>query len=399
MRVHADSKTDRVGANAINTETRSAPPASQPMPRLVVVGPTPPPFHGVAVMTVHLLDALARLDALAGHVNTRDPRPVETIGRLDAQNVWLGITHTWRLWRALKRERGAGVHISISQGTWGLVRDALLVLVVRLERRALYVQLHGGGLIEFYATSSRFVRWLVRVVMAQAHQAWVLTPQLRGQFDGLVAPQRVCCVPNVVEDPRSRRHAMRPARRAKAELRVLYLGNLLPEKGCFDVVRAVRRLADHSRDWEVHMVGSGSPDVERRLRGEIAALPAHAGRVQALGALTGEAKRQQYEWADVFVYPTRYPAEGQPLVLLEALGAGLPIVTTRWAGIPETILDQRVGLLVDPGDDHALATALRRLADDPGLRESLGAAARSHYENRFRPERLVRDLEIVLRGG
>ncbi|MGN6869082.1 MAG: glycosyltransferase family 4 protein [Solirubrobacteraceae bacterium] len=345
-------------------------------------------------MTVHLLDALAQLDALAGHVDTRDPRPVATIGRLDAQNVWLGLRHTGQLWRLLRRDREAAVHISISQGRWGLLRDALLVLVARLERRALYVQLHGGGLSDFYASSSGFVRWLVRVVLAQADQAWALTPGLRAQFDGLVAPQRVCCVPNVVEDPGSR---SRRARRTAGKLRILFVGNLLPEKGCLEVVRAIRLLGEVSRDWEVRVVGAGSPDVERCLRGEIAALPAHAAHVHALGSLTGDAKLRQYEWADVFVYPTRYPAEGQPLVLLEALGAGLPIVTTRWAGIPETVLDQRVGLLVDPGDERALASALRRLAEDPELRERLGAAARSHYESRFRPERLLRDLESVLK--
>lgn len=369
------------------------------LPRLVVVGPTPPPFHGVAVMTVHLVNALTQLDALAGHVDTRDPRPLATMGRLDAQNVRLGISHAWRLWRVLKRERGAGVHMSISQGEWGLLRDACLVLVVRLERRALYVQLHGGGLTDFYASSSRFVRWLVRVVLAQADQAWALTPGLRAQFDGLVAPQRVCCIPNVVEDPGGRPYTLRRARHTTGELRVLYVGNLLPEKGCFDVVRAVRRLGEVSRGWEVRVVGSGSPDVERRLHEEIATLPAHAAQVHALGSLTGDDKRRQYEWADVFVYPTYYPAEGQPLVLLEALGAGLPIVTTRWAGIPETVLDQRVGLLVDPGDADALAKTLRRLADDSELRERLGAAARRHYEISFRPDRLVRDLEIVLKGA
>lgn len=367
--------------------------SSKTVPRLVVVGPTPPPFHGVAVMTVQLLRALEQLDALAGHVDTRDPRPVATIGRLDLQNIWLGMRHAWELWRVLDRESDAGVHMSISQGTWGLARDAVLAAVVRLKRRTLYVQLHGAGLAEFYASSPRLLRWLIRAILGQAHQAWALTPQLRAQFDGLVPPERVCFVPNVVDDFSG---ASRRAPRNGSGFRILYLSNLLPEKGCFEVVRTVRRLGARSRGWEVRIVGSGSAHVERSLRGEIAALPADCADVRMLGQQAGEAKRQQYEWADVFVYPTQYPPEGQPLVLLEALGAGLPVVSTRWAAIPETILDGQVGILVEPGDDSAFAMALVRLADDPELRAKLGGAARSHYEAGFRPERLVRDLEMVL---
>ncbi len=350
-------------------------------------------------MTVHLLSALAQLDVLAGHVDTRDSRPLATIGRLDVQNVWLGMRHAARLWRLLTHEPEAGVHISMSQGKWGLIRDAVLVLVVRVRRRALYVQLHGAGLADFYGSASGFVRWLVRAVLSEAQQAWALTPTLQAQFDGLVPPQRVWCVPNVVEDAWSGPMPARRAERTDGEFRILYLGNLLPQKGCFDVVRAVGRLGPISGDWEVRIVGAGSHDVERRLRREIAALPAGAARVRAVGQLTGDAKRRQYEWADVFVYPTRYPAEGQPLVLLEALSAGLPIVTTRWAGIPETVLDGLVGILVEPGDGEGLTMALRRLADDPELRARLGAAGRSHYESSFRPERLVRDLEMILKGA
>lgn len=364
--------------------------------RLVVVGPTPPPFHGVAVMTVQLLRALEQLDALAGHLDTRDPRPLATIGRLDPQNVWLGTRHAWRLWRLLRHQPDADVHISISQGKWGLVRDAVLVAVVRLEGRALYVQLHGAGLAEFYTSSSRFLRWLVRATLGQARQAWALTPNLRAQFDGLVPPQRVFCVPNVVDDPGGGAWTFR---RNGSGFRILFLSNLLPEKGCFDVVRAVRRLGPTSAGWEVRMVGSGSAAVERSLRREITALPAGCAYVHLLGQLAGDAKRRQYEWADVFVYPSRYPAEGQPLVLLEALSAGLPIVSTRWAGIPETVLDGQVGILVDPGDEVALAQVLLHLAYAPDLRAKMGAAARSHYEAGFRPERLVRDLEMVLEGA
>jgi glycosyltransferase involved in cell wall biosynthesis len=372
-------------------------PGAGSLVRLVVVGPSPPPVHGVAVMTGQLLAALRKLGVCAGHVDTRDPRPVTTIGHLDIRNVTLGLRHAWQLDRMLSRNRDAAVHISVSQGTWGFLRDAVLVAVVCLRRRQLYVQLHGGGLSEFHQHSSPPMRWLIETVLRQAFQAWALTPTLCSQFEGLVSANRVRCVPNVVDDPLG---GEQPAQSAEQQritgLRVLHLANMLPEKGCFDVLAALRLLGEESNGWEVRLVGPAGSDVEQRLRQEIAALPEKGAHVSLVGGLTGDAKIEQYLWADIFVYPTRYPPEGQPLVLLEALGTGLPVVATRWAGIPDTIIDEREGVLVEPGDEHALAVALARLSREPELRRALAVGARARYEACYRPDRLVRDLAKAL---
>lgn len=90
--------------------------------------------------------------------------------------------------------------------------------------------------------------------------------------------------------------------------------------------------------------------------------------MELVGTRTGAAKAREFAWADVFAFPTRYRNEGQPLVVLEALAAGLPIVTTRHRGIPETVRGGREALLVEPGDVEGLALALVRMAADPDLR-------------------------------
>jgi glycosyltransferase involved in cell wall biosynthesis len=369
-------------------------------PKLIVVGPSPPPFHGVSVMTLKLIDALRELGAFAGHLDTRDPRPVDTIGRLDIRNVLLGFQHAWQLNGLLRRRPdAAGVHICVSQARWGFLRDAVLVGIVRARRRRLYLHLHGGLLAQFYRREIAPMRWLLRTVLGQAYQGWVLTPSLRSQLDGLVSPERVRCIPNVVDDPLAERSRRLPTDdRKDAGLRVLYLSNLLPEKGCFDLLAALRLLGSESTGWEVRLVGSAAPEVERRLRRVIAALPEDAARVTLVGELTGDLKNGQYEWADIFVLPTRYPPEGQPLVVLEAMGAGLPVLSTRWSGIPDTVEDECEGLLVEPGDERALAAALQRLADEPELRRALGSAARARYERSYRPSRLTRDLAEALGG-
>ncbi|MGH3020372.1 MAG: glycosyltransferase, partial [Gaiellaceae bacterium] len=75
--------------------------------------------------------------------------------------------------------------------------------------------------------------------------------------------------------------------------------------------------------------------------------------------------------------------EGIPVVLMEAMASGVPVVASGISGIPELVDDGVSGLLVPPGDSRALARALRRLHDDPGLRERLAGAGREKVEREF----------------
>jgi glycosyltransferase involved in cell wall biosynthesis len=104
-----------------------------------------------------------------------------------------------------------------------------------------------------------------------------------------------------------------------------------------------------------------------------------SGRVTFLG--WRDDVRAQLESVDVLVLPSRY--EGLPLVVLEAMLAGVPVVATEVGGLRECIEPERTGVLVPPGDPRALAAALRRLLGDADRRERLAAAAREEAVRRF----------------
>ncbi len=371
-------------------------PQGAPTPVFVVVGPTPPPIHGVAAMTLEIIRGLGDMGRLGAHVDTSDRRPLDTIGRLDVTNVFLAVKHSWRLSRTIAHQPNAIVYIPLSQGRWGFVRDTVFVAIAKLHARRVILHLHGGYFKNFYLHSSVVLRWLVRFVLGQAHEVWALTPSLQSQFAGLVDDELVRCVENVVPDPLAGADLSPWSAPPSSRFRLLYLANLLPEKGCFDLLAALALLGRAGRDWDVRVVGPAAPDVSFRIQREVARLPADGPSVQLLGQSHGTEKHHQYQWADAFVYPTFYPFEGQPLVLLEALGAGLPIVSTWHAGIPETVRHDIEGLLVAPRDVEGLAAALRRLAEEDATRTRFAHAARARYESAYAPGRLSRDLTAAL---
>jgi glycosyltransferase involved in cell wall biosynthesis len=171
---------------------------------------------------------------------------------------------------------------------------------------------------------------------------------------------------------------------ARDEVRLLTVSRIDPRKGLRVLPAVVERLLANGRRVSLDIVGPrvGSPgEVEADAICEDAARRGVADRVRLLGPVALDRLLPLYGGYDVFVLPTR-PGEGIPRVLLEAMTAGLPVVTTAVAGIPSLVEHERNGLLVESPSDETLAAAIDRLIGDGALRRRLIAngydTARAH---------------------
>lgn len=153
-------------------------------------------------------------------------------------------------------------------------------------------------------------------------------------------------------------------------LRLLFIGRLAPGKGVHDLPQIDRELTRRGVDVRWTIVGDGPERDALRV-----AWPA-SDRVYHAGSVAKDAIVRIAASHDLFVLPTR--AEGLPLVVLEAMAAGLvPIVSDLPSGIPELVLPGDTGFRPAIGDIAAFADAIARLAADPPLLERMSAASRS----------------------
>jgi L-malate glycosyltransferase len=195
-----------------------------------------------------------------------------------------------------------------------------------------------------------------------------------------VRPEHITVIPNGVDA------AAFPVRTPRSRLRrIVTVANLRPEKAHDVLMDAAALVLDRYPDAEFWCVGGGV------LSGVVPAEAKRRGltRMKFLGhrddvpAILVE--------ADIFALPSR--SEAMPNGVIEAMAAGLPIVSTHVGGIPELITTGESGLLVRPDDAAALATALLALMDDPALAAACGEAARRRIEERFSFERMVTAFE------
>jgi starch synthase len=163
---------------------------------------------------------------------------------------------------------------------------------------------------------------------------------------------------------------------------ILFIGNDFERKGGMVLLDAFRR------------VRAVFPEARLQLVGVSPTLTEQPG-VQILGRVNDRARISAlYADASVFVVPSFF--DPYPLVALEAMAFGLPVITTRQMGTPEMIVDGATGLLVEPGDAGALAAALVRVLSDSAEAARLGSAARRDVESRFTWDAVVDRMAPVL---
>ncbi|MDB9528197.1 glycosyltransferase family 4 protein [Oscillatoria sp. CS-180] len=150
---------------------------------------------------------------------------------------------------------------------------------------------------------------------------------------------------------------------------LLYVGRLAAMKGLPVLFEAMDKLKDQLPDLKLTVVGDGGE------RSDIEAIAQEldlSDRIDFVGYKSQTEVREYLQTADIFVLPSF--AEGVPVVLMEAMAAGVPVLTTRIAGVPELVTHNESGWLVPPGDTVALADGLKMLVNDAALRNQFGKA-------------------------
>lgn len=187
---------------------------------------------------------------------------------------------------------------------------------------------------------------------------------------------------------------------ADGPLRIVCVGTLHEVKGQAHLVEACRLLRERGIAVRCRFIGEGEDRAELEARIAAAGL---AGQLELLGAATGPEVAAQLRDAHVLVAPSVPTAggkrEGIPVVLMEAMSSGLPVVASDLSGIPELVVDGVAGILTPPGDAAAIADALARLAADPDLRAALGEAGRRRIEEEFDVRRSVERLLEHMAAG
>lgn len=356
---------------------------------LIVIGPLPPPYHGVTVSTsLVLANDLLREHFDVVHLDTSDTRHATTIGRWDTTNVVLGLRAAARLAVLVSTRRRGVVYLPLSQNAPAFLRDSLFVHLASLGRWRAAAHLRGGEFDRLYREQPWLFRRWMRFTLARIDSMGVMGETLRTLFAAFLPTDRVAVVANgtppIPRDGVERERGL-----------VVFLSNMRRRKGIFEALEAATIVLEHNAN--ARFVFAGTVEAED-VRAELAKRAANAGgRLEVLPSVSGDEKRRLLLRADVVLFPPILP-EGHPRVILEALAVGAPIVTTDRGTIAETVRDGVDGFVLPEADPEALAERVLLLLEDDQLHSRMAASAHERYRERYTQEVADRRLAEWLAG-
>lgn len=299
--------------------------------KVILIGQFPPPIHGLSKALETLYQTKLNTTFVFDKINlTKNSRFLINIFKLLFSNADL-------------------YYLTISQSKVGNIRDLFLLLIVKAKKKKYVVHLHGGY---YRKMVEEDLNWFQRRInykfMNGATAAIVLGDSLKYHFQGMIPEKRIHVVPNCVDDAylmgdRNFENKVKQVEGEKTK-HILYLSNMISTKGYLEVLK----LAKYDTGGHFYYDFAGkfySKSDEANFKNYI--IKNHMqDRVVYHGIVMGNDKMELLKAGYIFMLPTWYPKEGQPISILEAMGNGLAIVSTKHAGIPDIVENGVNGILL-----------------------------------------------------
>ena len=354
--------------------------------KVIAMVQLPPPMHGAARMNRLAVDALAKEFDL--HViDMRFARTLSDINRFSLRKVWRALWLGLCLIRALPGAKA--LYICFAPSGFAYYRDAFYVLLAKLFRVPAILHLHGRGLPAMRHSTCAA---LFQKSVFNRQTVILLGESLRPELDSLN------CNPVIISNCLSHTAFVPVPTKpwvAHDPVRLLWVSNLFHAKGIETLIAACAILRTQQIACDLTIAGAEGDMNKADL---IALLDHYQMRTTTtwLGAVSETRRLAAFKNADLFVFPSHYTNEAQPLVVLEAMAANVPVITSDIATLPEFVRDGETGRLCATKDPEQLAYAIITAINAPTETTVMRDAAYRMCQEDFSNERFANRLTRVI---
>jgi glycosyltransferase involved in cell wall biosynthesis len=352
--------------------------------KIIILGKLPPPYYGPAVATEILLGSKLKEEFDLLHIDTRLNSSLKTMGKVQLKKMLLTVTVYLNYIKALHKGNVKLVLVPIAQKTSALAKDSFFIILAKMHNKKVLLHLRGSSLLIWYQNSNFIVRFFFKWLFSKCDGGIVLGQKLRYIFGPFFKGNKIFVIPNGAN------FSFPPKSSTDSKIQILYFGNLISSKGFVDILKAIILLNPVEIDEvKLNVVGSWiGNDYEKSCKSII---EQHHLPVNIYSPMSGNEKFQMFSNADLFVFTPRQP-EGHPWAIVEAMAAGLPIISTDQGAITESVLDGKNGFIVESENPEQIADRIKRLIRNPDLRKNMGYESRRLYEENFTEEKMIERL-------
>ena len=350
------------------------------MDKILFVLHLPPPVHGAAMVGDYVKKSTAINAAFhSKFINLSTSHSLGEIGKGGVVKLLRYLKMLYSVYKEVTNFKPDLIYITLSSAGFGILKDSLIVFLVKLlTRKKIVFHMHNAGVNRF---QDRALYNFVYSKVFKNTTVIVLSKYLKKDVSKYVKDEniRICAngLPKIDVD-----HLVVRDKQQGAHPRILFLSNLIEQKGVYVLLKACQILKKKDIDFSCVYVGNEGDIFKEDLNNEIRNLDLE-DQVTYLGPKFGDDKYREFAKADIFAFPTYYDSETFGLVNVEAMQFSLPIISTAIGGVPDVIENNVSGYLVQIKNEVEVAEKLAILIKNPDLRRIMGEKGYSNYQNKF----------------
>lgn len=351
----------------------------------------PPPIHGASVVNKAIRDSkLINSHFETRYVDISPAKELADIGKFSLSKAGLTFLIFFRAITAYIKFKPNLVYMTLSPHGIAFYKDGFLALTLKALGARMVFHMHGKGVAN--AADGSGLKYRIYRAVFRNVDIIHLSESLFSDLDGIRDETRsISALPNGVEPV-----ACNTNTSSADKVTFVYLSNLVRSKGADVLIRAAALIPEEmQRKFSVKIIGKPADDI---YFSEIESLIDENiyGNVFFLGPKYGKDKDAELCSSDVFVLPTWFKNECFPLTILEAMSAGLAVISTNEGAIPDIVESGIAGLIIDECTPEALAAAMMKFIESPAFTTKAGASGKAKYTAMYTTQAFEKKLTSAL---
>ncbi|TYA74126.1 glycosyltransferase family 4 protein [Seonamhaeicola marinus] len=337
--------------------------------KVLIIGPLKEPITGVSVSN-DLIQKKLNTD----FINTSLPFFEENVGRFSLNKIFLNISFYLRSHKILRTDI---LYVTPGQSFFGVVKYLPYILLGKILKKQIVLHLHGNALLKTYSLLRGFKKNIFEYTLKKCSKGIVLSKSLKKNLIPFLLPENIFSISNFVESKFVLSHEELEDK-PKNELNILYLSNLMTEKGIFVFLKAISNLRSKGVDYKCKLGG----DIDDSIRDKVLKEIEKDESMEYMGVVRNKEKRALLKWGKVFVFPS-IQTEGLPISILEAMGAGNHVISTRQDALLDLFSEHQISYVNKQSPEEISNLIISNSFDDCRVFENHSLISEKFTETEF----------------